>query len=144
MKISQICSAYFQQIIFMKKGKKYVKNKIQLSKFKGPIGFIQWFINSASRWCRSKESFCQCRRQRRHEFNLWVGKIPWSKKCQHTPVFLHEKLHRQRNLKSYSPWGHKKLGMGIYQVDILLVLIRKCQNDQLRLHSWGMLKVWLG
>ena len=119
MKISQMRSAYFQQTIFMKKSQKSVKNKIQLSKFKGLIGFIQWFINSASRWCRGKESFYQCRRQRRHEFNLWVGKIPWSRKCQHIPVFLHEKLHRQRNLKSYSPWGDKKWGMVIYQVDYL-------------------------
>ena len=31
-------------------------------------------------------------------FNPWVWKIPWSKKWQHTPVFLTEKLQRQRSL----------------------------------------------
>ena len=41
----------------------------------------------------------------RHGFNPWVGKIPWSRKCQPTPVFLPEKFHGQRRLVSYSPWG---------------------------------------
>ena len=29
------------------------------------------------RWLNGKESASQCRRHRRHEFHLWVGKIPW-------------------------------------------------------------------
>ena len=37
-------------------------------------------------WCFSgKESACQCRRCR---FNPWVGKMPWRRKWQSTPVFL--------------------------------------------------------
>ena len=40
-----------------------------------------------------------------------VGKIPWSKKCQPTPVFLPGKFPGQRNLVSYSPWGGKELDM---------------------------------
>ena len=35
-----------------------------------------------------KEPTCQCRRHRRCKFNPWVGKIPWRRKWQHTPVFL--------------------------------------------------------
>ena len=35
----------------------------------------------------------------------WVGKIPWRKKWQPTPVFLPGKSHGQRNLAGYSPWG---------------------------------------
>ena len=31
-----------------------------------------------------KESACQCRRPRRHKFDLWVGKIPWMRKWQPT------------------------------------------------------------
>ena len=27
-----------------------------------------------------KESTCQLRRQRRHEFDPWLGKLPWSRK----------------------------------------------------------------
>ena len=36
-----------------------------------------------------------------------VGKIPWRKKQQTTPVFLPEKSHGQRNLAGYSPWVAK-------------------------------------
>ena len=31
---------------------------------------------------------CQCGRCKRCEFDSWVGKIPWSRKWQPTPVFL--------------------------------------------------------
>ena len=40
-----------------------------------------------------------------------VGKIPWSGKCQPTPVFLPGKAHGQRNLVGCSPWGCKELDM---------------------------------
>ena len=45
-----------------------------------------------------KESTCQCRRRRRHRFNLWVGKNPWRRKWQPTPVFLPRKSHGLRSL----------------------------------------------
>ena len=35
---------------------------------------------------------------RRHRFNPWVGKIPWRRKWQPTPVFLTGKFHGQTNL----------------------------------------------
>ena len=38
----------------------------------------------------------------------WVGKIPWRRKWQPTPVFLPGKFHGQRSLAAYSPWGHKE------------------------------------
>ena len=38
-------------------------------------------------------------------FNPWVGKIPWRREWQLTPVFLPGKSHGQRNLVSYSRWG---------------------------------------
>ena len=41
-------------------------------------------------------------------FNPWVGKIPWRKKWQHTPVFLPGESHGQRSLAGYSPWGFKE------------------------------------
>ena len=47
----------------------------------------------------------QCRK---HGFNPWVGKMPWRRKLQRTPVFLPGKSHRQRSLAGYSPWGHKE------------------------------------
>ena len=59
-------------------------------------------------WLSSKESTCQCRR---HRFDPWVGKIPWRRKWQPTPVFLPGESHGQRSLGGYSPWGHKELDM---------------------------------
>ena len=41
------------------------------------------------RWLSDKESTCQCRRL---GFNPWVGKIPWRRKWQPTPVLLPGKL----------------------------------------------------
>ena len=40
-------------------------------------------------------------------FDTWIGKIPWKRKWQPTPVFLSGKSHGQRSLAGYSPWGHK-------------------------------------
>ena len=57
-----------------------------------------------------KESSCQCRRQRIHEFDPWVGKIPGRREWQPTPLFLPEKYHEQRSLVGHSPWGHKRVG----------------------------------
>ena len=34
--------------------------------------------------------------------NPWVGKIPWRRKWQPTPVFLTGKFHGQRSLVGYS------------------------------------------
>ena len=41
----------------------------------------------------------------RHGFNPWVGKIPWRKKWQLSPVFLSGESGEQRNLVGYSPRG---------------------------------------
>ena len=46
----------------------------------------------------------QCRRP---GFDAWVGKIPWGRKWQPTPVFLPEEFHGQRSLVGYSPWVMK-------------------------------------
>ena len=55
-----------------------------------------------------KESACQCRGCKRWRFDTWIGKIPWSRKWQFTPVFLPGKSHRQRSLAGYSSWGCKE------------------------------------
>ena len=39
----------------------------------------------------------------------WVGKIPWRRKWQPTPVFLPGESHGQRSLVGYGPWGPKEL-----------------------------------
>ena len=63
------------------------------------------------RWLGSKESACQCRRCKRCRFDLWVGKILWRRKWQPTPAFLPGKIHGQRSLAGYRPWGHKESDM---------------------------------
>ena len=45
---------------------------------------------------------------RRPGFDPWVGKIPWRRKWQPTPVFLPGESHGWRNLVGYSPRGHKE------------------------------------
>ena len=55
-----------------------------------------------------KESACQ---GRRYGLDPWVGKIPWRRKWQLTPVFLTGKSHWQRSLVGYSPWGCKESDM---------------------------------
>ena len=59
------------------------------------------------KWDSAKESTCHCQRHKRHEFNPWVGKIPWSRKQQLPPVFLPGKFHGQRSLAGYSPWSNR-------------------------------------
>ena len=41
----------------------------------------------------------------RHGFDYWVGKLPWRRTWQPTPVFLPVEPHGQRILMGYSPWG---------------------------------------
>ena len=62
----------------------------------------------ASMWLSSKESTCQ---YRRHRFDLWVGKIPWRRAWQPTPVFLHGESYGQRSLVGYRPCSCKEKDM---------------------------------
>ena len=58
------------------------------------------------RWLSVKESACQ---RRRPGFDPWVGKIPWRRPWQPTPVSVPEESHGQRSLVGYSPSGCKEL-----------------------------------
>ena len=44
-------------------------------------------------------------------FDPWVGKIPWRRKWQPTPVLLSEKFHGQRSLVGDSSWDCKESDM---------------------------------
>ena len=41
----------------------------------------------------------------------WIGKVPWRRAWQLTPVLLPGDFHGQRSLAGYSPWGHKVSNM---------------------------------
>ena len=58
-----------------------------------------------------KEPARQCRRHYRCRFNPSVGKIPWRRTWQPTPVFLPGESHGQRSLVGYSPECPKDLDM---------------------------------
>ena len=49
-----------------------------------------------------------CLECRRPGLDPWVGKIPWRRKWQPTPVLLPGESHGGRNLVGYSPWGRKE------------------------------------
>ena len=48
---------------------------------------------------------------KRWGLDLWVRKIPWSRKWQPILAFLPRKSHGQRSLVGYSPGGHKESDM---------------------------------
>ena len=58
-----------------------------------------------------EESAHQCRRRKRYEFDPWVGKTPWRRAWQPTPVFLPGETDEQRSLAEYSTWGCTKSDM---------------------------------
>ena len=58
-------------------------------------------------WFSGEESACQCRRR---GLDPRVGKIPWRRKWQPTPVFLPGETHGQRSLAGYSPQGCERVG----------------------------------
>ena len=62
-------------------------------------------------WLHGNNSTCQRRRCRRRGFSPWVGKIPWRRAWQLTPVFFPGESHGQRSLVGCSPWGCKELDM---------------------------------
>ena len=43
--------------------------------------------------------------------SIWVGKMPWRRKWQPTPVFLPGESHGERRLEGYNPCGHKESDM---------------------------------
>ena len=59
------------------------------------------------RWLSGKESACQCGSHRRCEFDPWIGKIPWRRTWQPTPVFLLGEYHGSL----VGSWGYKKSDM---------------------------------
>ena len=81
-------------------------------------------------------------------FNTLVGKIPWRRKWQPTPMFLPGKSHGQRSLAGYSPQGHKRVRHNlatehhhqispyIYQLTLPLY----CQSCSTLYLSWDHIK----
>ena len=69
-----------------------------MSQFLESVSFSM-YLYGLSRWLTGKEAFCRCRRC---GFNPQIGKIPWRRRWQPTPVFLPGKSQGQRSLVGYS------------------------------------------
>ena len=89
--------------------------KSHLSDFKwpgefGPLDFLPWAHPRIKGWDSPvAQTHCVCPQCGRSGFDPWVGKIPWRRKWQPTPVLLPRKFHGWRSLVGYSPWGRKEL-----------------------------------
>ena len=62
---------------------------------------IMWLKSGLPSGTSGKEPSCQCRRHKRDRFDPWVGKIPWRRAWQPTPVFL----------PGESPWAEEPGGL---------------------------------
>ena len=102
------CTVYIKRHSFPQDlGKINLNHQIMISK---KIHFLPSNFTEVTEelpwWLSSKESAYQCRRCGLHP---QVGKSPWRKKWQTTPVFLPVKSHGQRSLAGYSPWCGKRV-----------------------------------
>ena len=87
---------------------------------------------------------CQYRRCRRRGFNPGVGKIPWRRAQQPTPVFLPGEPHGQRSLASYSPQNCKESDMtevtqhthiSVFRKSITVIFHKNSQIFRLCVHT---------
>ena len=79
-------------------------------------------------------------------FDPLIGKIPWRRKKQATPVSLPGKCHRQRSLVGCSPWDRRELGtteqlmLSHFKSDSLRP--HELQHARLPLESVGAFSNW--
>ena len=80
------------------------------------------------RWLRWWRICLQCARP---GFDPWVGKIPWRRKWQPTPVFLPGESQGQRSLVGYSPRGLKELDTTEWLTHKALIYAYSLGQDEL-------------
>ena len=87
---------------------------------------------SAGRWLQGfpggasgKEPTCQCRRHKRCEFDPWVGKIPWRRAWQTTPIFL----------PGESPWKEETGGLWSMGLERVRHDLSNLEHLQVWLHN---------
>ena len=104
-----------------------------LSQLEEPRGLSLWnspvaqYLGCGSPGGSDGRVFPLCRRP---GFNPWVGKTPWRRTQQPTPVFLPGESHGQRSLVGCSPWGRKEL-----DTERLTLCLSSGQDSVLLLHS---------
>ena len=73
--------------------------------------FSAWKLSGSFEGIKMKtsiRSYFQIWSHGRRGFDPWVGKIPWRRKWQPTPVLLPRKFHGWRSLVGYSPCGQEE------------------------------------
>ena len=74
------------------------------------LNYVEFILPRGLPWWLRQWRICQ--QYRRHEFDPWVGKIPWRREWQPTPGFLPGEFHGERSLAGYSPVGSERAGHG--------------------------------
>ena len=92
----------------LSKWKTNKQTKIQTNFFANPI--IRFWL---PKWFSGKESACQCK------FDPWIGKTPWRRKWQHTPVCLPGKFCEQRSRVDYSLW----VSFGDFRISVTFAIL---------------------
>ena len=80
----------------------HVRTRMPQERWKMPCATAETYRRGFPGGARNKESTRQCRRYKGCRFELWVRRIPWSRKRQPTPVLLPGEFHRQRSLAGHS------------------------------------------
>ena len=96
------------------------------------LNYGHGLVNGASLVTQTERIHLQCRKP---GFDPWVGKIPWRRKWQPTPVFLPGELHGQKSLAGYSPWGRKELDT---TEQLTLPLMEALKGLQIQIVSSGV------
>ena len=120
---SDLCSVTVAYICFIDAKTYQMSMGYLLEYFK--LSFVPWIIITsihlgASQVLSGKESACQCRRRM---FNPGMGRIPWRRKWQPTPVFLPGESHRQRSLAGYSPWSCKESDTTEHTLTLFILIL---------------------
>ena len=76
---------------------------------------------------------------RRFGFDPWVGRIPWRRKWQLSPVFLPEKCHGQRSLVGSSPRRHRVRRPHAYFSSFAFPLLVYCHDVRYLIYSSALL-----
>ena len=73
----------------------------------GFAAYWKWiWISQVAQWLKKKKIHLQCRKPRRHRFDPCVGKIPWRRAWQPSPVSIPAWTEEPAEL--HSPWGRKE------------------------------------
>ena len=90
-----------------------------------PVSYLFYTWLGFPWWLNGKELTYQCRNR---GLDPWIGKIPWRREWQPTPVFLAGKFQGHKSLLGYSSQGHKRVGHDLATRQQQQVYIFQCHS----------------